>query len=293
VLAAQVNDLDSQLAAISTQATQEYASLTGPAGTVQKDATEIDLLNRAIKQALDGGGSPNDLLDRRDQLLDELSKLAQVSATENGDGTIDVQFGDATNPLVDSTGVHWPQPLTAPGGRLGAILQLTNPATGTLQGYRTTLNAFAKQLADSVNALHNPGGTGTNFYNYTAGSEASTLTVAVAASAVRTSSSGAAGANDVALAIAALRGGAADKSYAAFVTRVGSDARDSNRQQATAQVLTDAVEDRRQSASGVSLDEEMTNLVRFQRAYQASARALTTMDEMLDQLINRTGRTGL
>jgi flagellar hook-associated protein 1 len=45
--------------------------------------------------------------------------------------------------------------------------------------------------------------------------------------------------------------------------------------------------------SGVSLDEEMTNLIRFQRAYQASARAMSTTDEMLDILINRTGRVGL
>ena len=60
-----------------------------------------------------------------------------------------------------------------------------------------------------------------------------------------------------------------------------------------AQVLTDAVENRRQSVSGVSMDEEMSNLVRFQRAYQASSRAMSTMDEMLDVLINRTGRVGL
>ena len=65
------------------------------------------------------------------------------------------------------------------------------------------------------------------------------------------------------------------------------------RQESNAQVLTDAVENRRQSVSGVSLDEEMSNLVRFQRAYQASARAMSTMDEMLDVLINRTGRVGL
>jgi flagellar hook-associated protein 1 len=43
----------------------------------------------------------------------------------------------------------------------------------------------------------------------------------------------------------------------------------------------------------VSLDEEMTNMVRFQRGYQASARALSAMDDMLDTLITRTGRVGL
>jgi flagellar hook-associated protein 1 len=58
-------------------------------------------------------------------------------------------------------------------------------------------------------------------------------------------------------------------------------------------VLTDNLKDRRESVSGVSLDEEMTNLIRFQRAYQASARAMNTTDDMLDTLINRTGRVGL
>jgi len=58
-------------------------------------------------------------------------------------------------------------------------------------------------------------------------------------------------------------------------------------------VLTDSASDRRQSVSGVSMDEEMAHLVQFQRAYQASARAMSTMDDMLDVLINRTGRVGL
>ena len=68
---------------------------------------------------------------------------------------------------------------------------------------------------------------------------------------------------------------------------------EATRADANAEALTNAVGDRRESIAGVSLDEEMTNLVRFQRAYQASARAMSTMDEMLDVLINRTGRVGL
>jgi flagellar hook-associated protein 1 FlgK len=66
-----------------------------------------------------------------------------------------------------------------------------------------------------------------------------------------------------------------------------------SRQEANAEALLKSVDDRRQGTSGVSLDEEMTNLVRFQRGYQASARAMSTLDEMLDVLINRTGRVGL
>jgi flagellar hook-associated protein 1 FlgK len=41
--------------------------------------------------------------------------------------------------------------------------------------------------------------------------------------------------------------------------------------------------------SGVNLDEEMTNMLQFQRSYQAAARVVSTVDEILDTLINRTG----
>jgi flagellar hook-associated protein 1 FlgK len=49
----------------------------------------------------------------------------------------------------------------------------------------------------------------------------------------------------------------------------------------------------RESVMTVSLDEEMTDLIRFQHAYNAAARCITTMDENLDKLINGTGRVGL
>jgi flagellar hook-associated protein 1 FlgK len=105
---------------------------------------------------------------------------------------------------------------------------------------------------------------------------------------------GANGATDKAVAVSQLAGAATiDGAYNAFVTQVGAQVDEANRQQANAQALTDSVSDRRQSVSGVSMDEEMTNLVKFQRAYQASARAMTTMDDMLDVLINRTGKVGL
>jgi len=54
-----------------------------------------------------------------------------------------------------------------------------------------------------------------------------------------------------------------------------------------------SVTNQRTSVSGVSLDEEMTNLIRYQHAYSGSSRVITAMDEALDVLINRTGRVGL
>jgi flagellar hook-associated protein 1 FlgK len=101
------------------------------------------------------------------------------------------------------------------------------------------------------------------------------------------------GANDIALAISGLRGGTGDKLYTGFVTRIGGDLKNAQRGEANATVLLNSIEDRRQSTSGVSMDEEMTNLVRFQRGYQASARVMSTMDAMLETLINRTGIVGL
>jgi len=131
------------------------------------------------------------------------------------------------------------------------------------------------------------------YFSFTAGNEAATIALNVTAAQVRRSSTPGVGGNDIALAIAELRGGAPDQAYQAFVARIGTEVQEARRQQKNAQVLTGAVDERRMSTSGVSLDEEMVNLVRFQRGFQASARTMPTMDEMLDTLINRTGRVGL
>src|SRR3954451_7640275 len=99
-LAAAFKTVDTQLTTVKSQATAEYASLTGAGGDVVSTANEIATLNAAIKQFTANGDSPNDLMDRRDNLLDKLSKLAQVRVTDLGNGSINVAFGDAATPLV-------------------------------------------------------------------------------------------------------------------------------------------------------------------------------------------------
>jgi flagellar hook-associated protein 1 FlgK len=300
-LAATFKSIDQQLANVKTQATAQYSALTGAGGDVETIATQITQLNQSIKAFVAGGDKPNDLLDRRDVLLDRLAKLGQVSITDLGNGSIDVAFGGTGTPLVADTTVNWPQALssTTAGGQLGALLKVSDsspPAAtpGIIDQYRTQLNAVAKKLADDVNAFHNPGGTGADFFTYgAAGTEAATLVVNVGVTGVRTSTGGAVGDNDIARQITNLRGGAADKLYTAFVTKIGGDLKNAQTGETNANVLLSSIQDRRQSVSGVSLDEEMTNLVRFQRGYQASARAMSTIDQMLDTLINRTGTVGL
>jgi flagellar hook-associated protein 1 FlgK len=290
-LASAFATVDSQLAVVGGQAAAEYASITAAGGEVHSIASELAALNSTIKTFVSAGESPNDLMDRRDVLLDKLSQFGQVSTIDAGSGSLQVMFGDAAEPLVDDTVANWPQPLATPGGKLGGLRELSQPG-GTIDAYRDQLDGIARTLADSVNAVHTAAGGG-DFFSYTPGSEGATLTVVPDGQGVRTSASTAPGANDAALQVAALRGGDADQAYRGFVGRVGVDVRETMRMQANARALHDSVEDRRQSVSGVALDEEMTNLVRFQRAYQASSRAMSTMDEMLDVLINRTGRVGL
>lgn len=287
-LASSFGAIHAQLTTVAQQAQAEYDAITGANGEIAGIASELAELNRAIGDAVFRGQQPNDLMDRRDLLLDRLSALGQVSVRDVGDSRLQVDFGGVT--LVDPSipaGYTWPQTLTAPGGKLGALLDLASP-TGPALTYRDQLDAVAADLVRSVNALH----TNTPFFD-AAGTRADTIAVVVTEATVQTGSGRAAGENDVAQAIARLRGGTTDQLYQGLVARIGTETQAALRAEATARSLVHAVDDRRQSVAGVSLDEEMTNLIRFQRGYQASARTMTTLDEMLETLITRTGRVGL
>ncbi len=296
-LADTFNGIDSQLQAIQSQASQQYATLTSPTGAVQNDANEIASLNTQISQAQATGQSPNALLDQRDAALDDLSQYGTVSVTDPGNGLLVVNFGgDTTTPLVNGKTAASVSSLTlgpSSGGTLGSLASLTSP-TGQISGYLNTLNQFATNLANTVNAIH----TSTPFFSVNTtttglGASATTLSVPVTPSQVQTTTTSNPGANDVALAIAGLAGGPIDQSYSSFVSQVGSDVQSNQSALTTAQTLLSGVNNQRQSESGVSLDEEMTNLITYQRAYQASARMMTTIDQTLNTLINSTGSVGL
>ena len=289
-VAATLNALSSDITGASVEAAKHYEAITASGGEVAKDAQQIAELNTQIKLAEQGGiSSPNELLDRRDQLVDELSKLASVSVSEAQDGAITVSFGDATEPLVEDATVHWPQGLTsAAGGQLGALLSLSEPE-GQLAKLSGALNEVAETLAETVNALQ----PRAPFFTFSAGAPAASIAVTATPAQLQTGPEGEPGANDLANALAGLRGGEAESLYSAFVTRVGAGVKAANADVANAEAVHSAVADQRQSVSGVSMDEEMTNLITFQRGYEASARALTAMDQMLETLIDHTGTAGL
>jgi len=80
--------------------------------------------------------------------------------------------------------------------------------------------------------------------------------------------------------------------YQSIVGQLGVQAEEAIRQTDNSKLVVDQVDARRQSVSGVSLDEEMTNMIKFQHAYNAAARMMTTVDELLDRIINGTGVVG-
>ena len=77
-----------------------------------------------------------------------------------------------------------------------------------------------------------------------------------------------------------------DDFYGGMVSSMGLAAQTADRDVSTSDTVVNTLEDRRSQVSGVSLDEEMTNLVKFQHAYSAAGRAMSTLNDMLDTLVH-------
>ena len=284
-----LNGLSKQIAATSSEATARFSALTGPGGEVQADAEQIAALNSQIKLSEQAGQEPNELLDRREQLINGLSSLANVSVGEGQFGVVSVTLAGTSEALVEGDTVHWPQALSAAsGGQLGALLALSEPE-GKLAQLQGDLNEVAESIATSINELQ----PRQPFFSFTPGAAAETIQVAATAAQIQTGPEGEPGANTLAVEIAGLRGGAAETGYTTFVSRVGTEVKVAKAAEGNAEAMRSAVASQRQVVSGVSLDEEMTNLITFQRGYEASARTLTTMDQLLETLIEHTGTAGL
>lgn len=80
--------------------------------------------------------------------------------------------------------------------------------------------------------------------------------------------------------------------YQGVIGNMAVSTNEAERMARNSDMLRVSVDQRRESVSGVSLDEEMTNLIQFQHAYNAAARTITLVDEMLDRIINGMGVVG-
>jgi flagellar hook-associated protein 1 FlgK len=159
---------------------------------------------------------------------------------------------------------------------------------------------LAAQLVGSVNSAYNPSGTTDDFFD-SSGTTAATIQLAggLTATNLKASDGGAAGDNTTALAVANLANhtfstaggdlidGTFGQHYSSAVTDLGQSLSGVNSRVDDEASIEKLVRAQRDAVSGVSLDEETSDLMKYQRAFQASSRVIQTIDSMLDTVINR------
>lgn len=274
---------------------------------------QIARLNEQISLATASGASPNDLLDQRDGIVEDLSALVEIDVRAGNNGTVDIFAGEA---VLVRAGEAKPIPtqlnlaagqltdgthrIDLSGGELAGLAQ----AQQHVEEYRRTLDTLAGTLIQRVNATHQAGRTlnGTTNVDFFAGTSALDIDLSAAVKAdprnIAAGVSGAVGDGAQALAMARLRdetqfalgGQTFGGYYGAWTTGIGG-AISANRASLTTQsAVLDQVDAMREAVSGVSLDEEMANMMRYQRSYQAAARVVTVFDEVIQDMIERLGR---
>jgi flagellar hook-associated protein 1 FlgK len=197
----------------------------------------------------------------------------------------------------------------------GSTAALLTGINDTVPRYVDQLDAIAVRLRDLVNGVHADGqdldgNPGVAFFEGTGAGDIR-LSAAVAGQPRRLAAAAAGGGtadNNNALLLAALSGhrdrplnpgdpaylagDGPDLLYRSMVVGLGVENQAVNRRVDIQSEITRQVDAARDGQSGVNLDEEMTNMLAYQRAYDAAARFMTTIDEMLDRLINATGLVG-
>ncbi len=312
-LANQFNQMDRRLSALNDSLNTSAQSDVAKVNTI---LSEIAGLNGQISKLESGTDNPaNDLRDLRQQKLEELAHLVKIDSSTDDHGNLNVAISGsllvAGPELQDTLSTYDPGDgqlqirtasagtnLTLTGGSLHGTLATRDGAVASL---RSEINTLAQALISGVNALHSggydlSGNSGLDFFTGTTAADIQVNSTLVADPKrfQAASAPGAAGNNGVVLSLAqlatqpipALGNQTFNQSYSNTVSALGGALSAVNRQQGDQTVITSMLTQQRNSVSGVSLDEELTDLTRFQKAFTASARLITTVDEMLDTVIN-------
>lgn len=312
-LAGRVRSIDGSWEKLGLDAHARLVDVVAEANGLLREAAA---LNRSIAEA-GIAHQPNDLLDRRDVVVDRLSVLIGAEPSDDQSGMIRIGLGGMAlvsgttvnelavetigTKIVDSSGVE-----LQPGGEAQGYRRFL---TTDLPAIRARLDTFVEELATALNQRHALGysetGPGGDLLTYTPGMAAATLQVAIVdpgriATAMNPGPPFPVYDGDNAVQLAALRsalvadGGTATPGEAirSLVTELGrttASAVDATRSQ---NGLQEAAELARMNSHGVSLDEEMVSLVQYQHAYEAAGRVMTAVDEALETLVRRTGLVG-
>ena len=273
--------------------TQQIAQLNGQVGEMQKL-----------------GQDPGVLLDQENQLIDQLSQLTDVNVIQTEQGFAITTAGGAAlvtgnqNFALQTSAVNGMthvlsqgQDITGnfQGGELGGTLQVRDQV---IPGLLNTIDTFANQFATAMNNAQGQGfdlngNAGQPLFSFTAGpGAASSLGVAISdPNLIAASSDGTPGSNGnianlMAVQTQALPAGAdPTDTYANLVSLTGNLTSQAQSEVNASTVSLNQLNDQLGSISGVSIDEETTNLLSYQRAYEAAARIVTTVDELTQSVL--------
>lgn len=291
--------------------------IVGVVGDINSLAARIAHLNGRIVEAEVSGNQAGDLRDKRDLLIDQLSGLAEIQVFETGDGSASVKIGseslverktavllgtsargDNNVVITEITLAAGDRPIRVTGGKLGGLLQSRD---NTLPGYLARLDEMAATMVEEVNRVHR---TGFDSHGVAGGDffdpdrlTAASIRVADAllsdSNLLAASADGTPGNGAVALAISDLRlaglfgagSATAEDYYGALIADLGIESERASDNEEAENLLLTEIDSRRESVKGVSIDEEMTNLVASQHAYQAATKLLTLIDDLMQTLL--------
>ncbi|HYQ15960.1 MAG TPA: flagellar hook-associated protein FlgK, partial [Polyangiaceae bacterium] len=310
---------------LSDQKNELFKAAQDTASEINAKADSIAQLNKRIQAAESQGEDAADLKDQRNNLLLGLSNLVDIRTIPDNQGSIIVQASGAT--LVEGNDSRKLSVDLAADGSL-KILSGTGPGTevtqfltgGKLAGIKEArdvdlfdvgnkLDKLVFDVGTAINTQHAAGfgadgATGRNIFDVPAvtlgaargirlSADVAGNPAAVAAAATAATAPGGSG-NAVALADIFNKplsdGRTAAEFYGDLVGDIGQRKAAVAQAVDTQNAIKDQVQSMRESVSGVSLDEEMVSLTKYQRAYEAAGKVLSTVDDLLQDLMNRVGR---
>ena len=293
------NTLTSQQAGLNTQVTQDVSQ-------INQLTQQIAALNPQIAELKATGQDGGTVQDQQNQLVLSLSALTSVAVTQTDNGET-LSTGNGT-PLVvgsqsfalqtttgsngmqqvlDQNGSNITASLTT--GDLGGTVQMRDQ---TIPGLLNQLDTLANQFGSAINAaqaqgFNQDGTAGQNFFSVpstVAGSAASISVALTDPTQIASSSDGTAGSNGNLANLSAVQtsalpaGQTPGDAYANLVYQVGTLT--SNATAESGATTSSLLNDQLSSVSGVSIDEESTNLITFQTAYEAAARVVSTVQAL-------------
>ena len=287
---------------------------------LNNDLAQMADYNDKIVEIENSGGTAADLRDKRTELLKNIGQIVDVNYYEEANGSLnvfisngrslvegtnvwnldvkvninnanfyDVVFADAPNEVINGD---------LKGGKLAGLIDVRD---NKVAGYLDDLNSMASTIITRVNTLHSSGydlngNAGGDFFS-TASTLAGDMRLDPSIVAdVRKIAAGTTVNNDGdnASLIAAIKDDASligtgmtiDNFYESLTSRVGQDVVDAQNSLDHQTSVINQVENQREAVSGVSLDEEMLNLIKYQAAYNAAGRLVATVNTMMGTLIN-------